>query len=444
MRARSSYFWITAPDANAKDRRGNPLLVLAAASDTLPVDSIRALLDRGADVNAKDSQGKTALDIAGQRGATPVVDFLLKAGAKKGTLDPELVSTPQPAGSVRGAVQRTLPLLQRTDATFLRKSGCVSCHHDSLPAMAVVAARKKGFAVDEQKSRDQVKTIATYLDGWRERALEGIGIPGGADTVSYILLGMAAQNFAPNTATDAMARYLKSKQLPEGRWWIFSQRPPLESNDIEVTATSMRALQVYGPKARQPEYQKAVQAAAAWLTKAQPKTTDERAFQLLGIGWVGADREAIRKAGRGLLDEQRADGGWAQLPTLASDAYATGQALVALHESGALPVTDAAYQHGSPLFTEHAARGRVLVCEKQSYRHPAVFRERLPARTRSVDISGGHKLGNHGTGTGDGRASQAHSKIRNNRRRPIHARGSALVNTVLVCPRVRGRMAMAN
>src|SRR5262249_59299485 len=36
----------------------------------------------------------------------------------------------------------------------------------------------------------------------------------------------------------------------------------------------------------------------------------------------------------------------AQLPTLTSDAYATGQALVALHESGAPPVADAAYQRG--------------------------------------------------------------------------------------------------
>ena len=64
------------------------------------------------------------------------------------------------------------------------------------------------------------------------------------------------------------------------------------------------------------------------------------------MGWGGADKEAIRKAERSLIDEQRADGGWAQLPTLTSDAYATGQALVALHESGALPVADAAYQRG--------------------------------------------------------------------------------------------------
>jgi hypothetical protein len=44
--------------------------------------------------------------------------------------------------------------------------------------------------------------------------------------------------------------------------------------------------------------------------------------------------------------EQRTDGGWAQLPALDSDAYATGQALVALQQSGAMAKTDAAIKRG--------------------------------------------------------------------------------------------------
>jgi hypothetical protein len=46
------------------------------------------------------------------------------------------------------------------------------------------------------------------------------------------------------------------------------------------------------------------------------------------------------------LKTQRDDGGWAQLDSLKSDAYATGSALVALHQAGALPTTDPAYQRG--------------------------------------------------------------------------------------------------
>jgi hypothetical protein len=82
--------------------------------------------------------------------------------------------------------------------------------------------------------------------------------------------------------------------------------------------------------------------------RAQPRTTEDRAFQLLGLGWAGvkSSSEVATRAVRGLLGQQRSDGGWAQLPTLGSDSYATGQALVALNEAGALPVTDPAYHRG--------------------------------------------------------------------------------------------------
>jgi hypothetical protein len=46
------------------------------------------------------------------------------------------------------------------------------------------------------------------------------------------------------------------------------------------------------------------------------------------------------------MAEQRSDGGWAQLPTLTSDAYATGQALVALNQVGSISTTSTAYRNG--------------------------------------------------------------------------------------------------
>jgi squalene cyclase len=62
--------------------------------------------------------------------------------------------------------------------------------------------------------------------------------------------------------------------------------------------------------------------------------------------WAGASRDVVGAIARDLVAEQRADGGWAQHASLASDAYATGQALVALHESGVATVTDERYQRG--------------------------------------------------------------------------------------------------
>jgi ankyrin repeat protein len=333
-------------DIAAKDPQGRTLLMLAAASDEMPVDVVKNLIARGVDVNAKTAEGETALSFAKLRGATPVVELLLKAGAADVPGPAGPAAKPAPAASIRAAIERTVPLLQKTDGVFLKKSGCVSCHNNTLTAMTVAATRSKGIPVNEEMARQNLKTIANFIDGWRDRAFQGVGIPGDMDTVSYILLGMSAEKYPPDAATDAMAYFLKRTQLPTGQWRIFAHRPPLESNDIQVTAASMRALQLYGPKAARAEYDRAVQLAAAWLANATPKTVEERTFHLLGLGWSGAGKDTIKKAGGALAAEQRADGGWSQLPTLTSDAYATGQALVALAESGALATTDPAYKRG--------------------------------------------------------------------------------------------------
>ena len=49
---------------------------------------------------------------------------------------------------------------------------------------------------------------------------------------------------------------------------------------------------------------------------------------------------------RSLRQEQRKDGGWAQLPTLESDAYATGEALFALAQFVKDPLGDPAWRRG--------------------------------------------------------------------------------------------------
>jgi hypothetical protein len=310
------------------------------------VESVAKLLAHGADTNTGTEAGQTALDFALQRGQTPLVDLLVKAGAKAGGVSPVPVSPPKPAGSVRAALSRTIPLLQRSDITFVQKTGCVSCHHNSLTAMTVAAARSAGVAVDDQVARTQLASIASCIDVWRERALQGLGIPGDADTVSYVLVGMAAEKHPPDPATDALARYLKSRQLPDGGWRNTAHRPPLESSEIQLTAAALRALEVYAPKARRSEYEQAIEHAKKWLKQAQAATTEDRAFQVLGLRWAGEDREILRSAASDLLSEQRPDGGWGEIPSLASDAYATGQALVALKEAGALAATDPAYQRG--------------------------------------------------------------------------------------------------
>src|SRR6185295_1115028 len=126
--------------------------------------------------------------------------------------------------------ERSLPLLQRTDSIFMQKGSCVSCHNNSLTAMTVATARKSGFTVNEEIARSQVKKIGSFIETWRERFLQGIGTGGDSITAGYILAGLAAENYPRDAATDAMARFVESRQWPDGRWKVGAHRPPLQSN----------------------------------------------------------------------------------------------------------------------------------------------------------------------------------------------------------------------
>ena len=335
-------------DANAREPKGDTLLMLAAGSDAVPVETVRALIERGADLNAKNPQGKTALDFAKMAGPNPIADLLIKAGAKEGAAAVYTPPGPKPAASARVALERCIPLLQKADTIFLQKSACVSCHNNTFTSMTVSMARQTGFKVDEQIASEQKKKIGAYIETFRERALQGVGIPGESNSVSYILTGLAAADYQPDAATDALARFVLSQQCPNGQWRTFANRPPMASSDISITAVGLKAIRAYGLKTERAKYDNAVRRAQDWLIKAQPRTTDERVFQLLGLAWAGArsENEVIKKRVRELVAEQRSDGGWAQLSALASDAYATGQVLVALRQAGALPVTDPSFKRG--------------------------------------------------------------------------------------------------
>src|SRR5262249_888815 len=74
-------------DVNAVDPLGRTALMYAATSDSLPLDVVKLLIERGANVNARSQHaqsgdtGQTALDLAKAHGETPIVALLTKSGA---------------------------------------------------------------------------------------------------------------------------------------------------------------------------------------------------------------------------------------------------------------------------------------------------------------------------------------------------------------------------
>jgi squalene cyclase len=81
-----------------------------------------------------------------------------------------------------------------------------------------------------------------------------------------------------------------------------------------------------------------------WLLETPAKDTEDRVFRLWALQTAGAEEKDVQAAVQELVQTQNKDGGWKQTEALESDAYATGSALVALHDAGRLAVTDTAYQ----------------------------------------------------------------------------------------------------
>jgi ankyrin repeat protein len=68
-------------DVNAKIQDGWTALMLAVANGH--ADIVKILIERGADVNAKTLRGKTAMMLAASEGHTGIVNVLKSAGAKE-------------------------------------------------------------------------------------------------------------------------------------------------------------------------------------------------------------------------------------------------------------------------------------------------------------------------------------------------------------------------
>ncbi len=329
-------------NVNAEDVDGRTPILFAANSDYQTLETVKLLIDHGANVNAKNHFGQSPLYLAKLHGDTPIVDVLIKSGAKADT-DPEPALKAQKENTIQSAVQRALPQIQRADLNFMKSSGCTSCHNEGLTDMALSVARKAGYEVDEQMAKQELTAVATFWDGWRERLLQGVA-PGGP---AYTLVGMHGEEYQPDVVTDAIARYIQMKQFPDGHWvyGCGGSRAPLCGAEISNTALSMHALQLYAPNVDKAEFEKSIQLAAAWLEKAKARSNEDLTFRVLGLAWAGQDKAALPRARSELLAAQRADGGWSDIPSMSSTAFATGEALVALHEAG-LAVTDGAYQRG--------------------------------------------------------------------------------------------------
>jgi hypothetical protein len=283
---------------------------------------------------------------------------------------PAFAEEPVSADSLRRAAEKGLDLLVKTSPTFIKKGGCNSCHNQMLPAAAQAFARKRGIAVGEPLEQLPSEVSEATTERYAEYSIAG---GGGYNALSYELLSAEMMGQPADARIHAQIRYIKSHQQSDGSWRgaggaltnngqqalsrPAAARPPLFFDAFTPTALMIRALNAYGSASEAADTNTRVGKARQWLQKSKATRLQEHAFKVLGLKWSSADRRAVDAAARALQDLQRPDGGFSQLPTLPSDAYATGMALWALHEAG-MPASHQVYQAGLKfLLSTQAADG---------------------------------------------------------------------------------------
>ena len=341
----------------------------AASSEKNDAALVELLLSRGADANAEGGQpvdgflgvAQTPLMLARKRGETAISYALTKGGARK--LPAKADKTPgKPArqvgvaienATVADAVQRALAPLQKTGgesaATFLKhvsKQNCVSCHQQHLPLAAVSLARSRRFVADAAQSAKQVELVKGFSGHFQEIDFETTFHPEPGFGNGYALFAMQLAKQPAGPLTDAHVHQLAVIQSREGHWHWNLPRPPIQSSDVGATALAINALKAYPIPGRQREFNQRVQLARSWLAKVKPESNEERIYQLLGLAWAGERPGRLKAVIDDLLQQQRPDGGWGQLTTLPSDAFATGQALYALIQGAGLAPKHPAIQNG--------------------------------------------------------------------------------------------------
>ena len=356
---------------NARDAVANfTPLHWAAGTESPRPRLVKLLLAHGADPNAAGGEPVGAFGlvpqaprlIAEKRGRTAIVDALVVAGAKGSPPRTEKIATPQRAlpdefdtASVIASTEKALVALQATAAksreSFRRhvsKQDCVSCHQQYLPMAAVGHARNRSVRFDPEAAREQIDALAKLTHPFFQHELitQTLFHPEPAHSLGYHLFGYVAEGVPPSAMTDGMVHHLVTIQASDGRWFNNAPRPPMSSGDVSATALAIHAIKHYGWPGRKEELAASVERGRRWLWKVKPETNEEVVFQLLGLHWAGEPAEKLADLAQALRQQQRKDGGWAQLPMLESDAYATGEVLYALAQAGKVPVTNPAWLRG--------------------------------------------------------------------------------------------------
>src|SRR5262249_52362384 len=150
--------------------------------------------------------------------------------------------------AIRAAVNKALPMLQRSAGEFVAKRACVSCHHNILTILTLDLVQNRGFTVDDAVlTAVKDKTFREFRSRTAlDDAIQATNLNDPTPDDSYLLMAANDAGLAPDLTTQVYARRLARWQR-DGHWVTSDFRPPHSSSLFMTTATAVRSISVYMP-----------------------------------------------------------------------------------------------------------------------------------------------------------------------------------------------------
>src|SRR5881394_3166715 len=146
---------------------------------------------------------------------------------------------------IRDAAAKAVRVIQTSQKAWVAKQACASCHHSMLPVIALKAAREHGIPVDEAAAQASlIHTFRMYSN--LDRAVQYTHIIDPAGDDGERLAVASAAGVRPSVVTSVYVRHVAGRQMPDGHWYAFDNRPPQSESRFSVTALALHALQLYG------------------------------------------------------------------------------------------------------------------------------------------------------------------------------------------------------
>ncbi len=238
---------------------------------------------------------------------------------------------------VKAVIDRGLSFLAKDSVAWRESKTCYECHHAPFTIWALNEAKHQGYVVDEEALADMTSWVAgnDYLAGLiKERSPQEEIVFNEAPLL--LALGIEAGN--TNDRHDGLKKLLTSvvhDQEKDGSWKRVKEARPILSAPDTLTMLALLALSAPDAPDMGKEGKTAQERALRFLHTAKPDDELQPTVLRL-ILWrrLGRPDSEWKPLEQQLRSSQNEDGGWGQIKSAKSDAYATGQALYALAEAG--------------------------------------------------------------------------------------------------------------